>query len=437
MSDWTPPESSGCGTSCLLDWLSGQPAEALKQRLDTLSQSQLSLIDRDWPGWAHAGQVPPQGEWATWLFLGGRGAGKTRAGAEWLTMQALKGRRVALVGPTLHDVREVMIEGRSGLRAIAPEDRRPVYEVSRRRLVWPNGAVGQAFSAEDPDSLRGPQFHAAWADEFCAWRKPAETLAMLRLGLRLGDDPRLAVTTTPQPTRALRDLMAEAGTVLTRAGTQANARNLSRGFVAGLRSLYGGTRLEAQEIDGEVLGAEDGLWTRAMIDGCRGEAPERFDRVVVGLDPPATSNGDACGIVVVGRLDAMAYVLADRSVRRPKPREWAEATARAVAEHAADWVIAEVNQGGEMVEAMLKLADCQARVKPVRASLSKWGRAQPVAALYEQGRVIHCGVFPALEDELLSLGGDQSASPDRADALVWAVGHLLLGGREGPRLRML
>ena len=369
------------------------------------------------------------------MFLGGRGAGKTRAGAEWLNARAVRGARLALVGPTLHDVREVMIEGPSGLRAVAAPWRRPVYEAGRRRLVWPNGAVAYAFSAEDADSLRGPQFHAAWCDEFCAWRRPGEVLAMLRMGLRLGEDPRLVVTTTPRPITALRTLMAEPGTVTTQAATEVNRRNLSANFLKGLKSLYGGTRLAEQELEGRVLSQDGMLWTETMLAGCYGPAPQRFERVVVGLDPPATAGGDACGIVVVGRLEGRAYVLADRSVRGLRPQGWAQRTAEVVAEFEADLVIAEVNQGGQMVEDLLRIARCGARVKPVFASRSKRARAEPVAALYEQDRVIHCAPMRALESELLTLGADAEHSPDRADALVWAVSHLLLGPTGAPRLR--
>lgn len=354
-----------------------------------------------------------------------------------MTARATPGARLALVGPTLHDVREVMIEGPSGLKATAAPWRRPVYETSRRRLVWPNGATAHAFSAEDADSLRGPQFHAAWCDEFCAWRKPGEVLAMLRLGLRLGDDPRVVVTTTPRPIAALKTLMAEPGTVTTRAATAANRANLSANFLQGLKSLYGGTRLERQELEGLILSDDGMLWTEAMLAGCYGPAPARFDKVVVGLDPPATDGGDACGIVVVGRFEGRAYVLADRTVRGLRPQAWAKRTAEVVAEFEADWVIAEVNQGGQMVEDLLRIARCGARVKPVFASRSKVARAAPVAALYDQDRVVHCAPMRALENELLTLGGEGERSPDRADALVWAVSHLLLGTQGEPRLRPL
>lgn len=419
------------------DWLVSLPSSSRRALIDALPADVLSLIETDWRAWAHPCQIPDEGDWGTWLFLGGRGAGKTRAGAEWLSGLAEPGRRLALVGPTLHDVREVMIEGPSGLKAIAPPDQRPAYEASRRRLVWPNGAVAQAFSAEEPDRLRGPQFHHAWADEFCAWKAPGDTLASLRLGLRLGEAPRLAVTTTPRPIRDLRTLIDEAGTVVTRAGTAVNAANLSPAFLEGLKALYAGTRLEAQEIDGRVLEGDGALWTLEMLGRARGTKPDHLETVVVGVDPPATAGGDACGIVAVGRRGDTAYVLEDATVRGRSPIGWATAVAETVARHEADWVIAEINQGGDMVMEVLRQAQCGARTRGVRAHLAKQLRAEPVAALYEQGRVVHCGAFPDLEEELMRMGDGGRDSPDRADALVWAVTDLLLGRRGKPRLRRL
>lgn len=383
-------------------------------------------------------QVPPPDPWMTWLFLGGRGAGKTYAGAAWLNEQADPGARLALVGPTFHDVREVMIEGPSGLKALSPPHERPRWEASRRRLLWPNGATAYAFSAEDPDSLRGPQFHAAWADEFCAWPKPGDTLAMLRFGLRLGTDPRLVVTTTPKPHRALKALMAEPGISLTRAGTAANAGNLAPAFLRTLESLYGGTRLAAQELDGVIVETDGGLFRAEDLARCRAARPARLDRVVVAVDPPATAGGDACGIVVVGRRDDRAFVLADETARGLSPAAWAGRAVAAARLWTADALVAEANQGGDMVRSVLAQADPPCRVKLVRASVGKRARAEPVAALYEQGRVLHCGSFVALEEELMALdSGDLEHSPDRADALVWAVSELMLGAERRPRLRAL
>ncbi len=407
------------------EWLEKTPADMVAACLPSL-----------WFRQDH--QLPPTDQWSAWLFLGGRGAGKTFAGASWVASLTRQPLSIALVGPTFHDVREVMIEGPSGLKALSPLDDRPRWEATRKRLVWKSGAVAYAFSAEDPDSLRGPQFHAAWADEFCAWPKPAETLAMLRFGLRLGEDPRLVVTTTPRPIRALKTLIAEPGVAVTRAGTAENAGNLAPAFLSTLEALYGGTRLAAQELDGVIVEDEGGLFRAEDLARCRGALPARFDRVVVAVDPPATATGDACGIVVVGKLDGRAFVLADRSAKGLSPNGWARQAVAAAHDFHAHALVAEANQGGDMVRAVLVQADPPCAVKLVRASLGKRARAEPVAALYEQGRVIHCGAFPALEEELMALGtGDLGHSPDRADALVWAVSELMLGVGRAPRLRAL
>lgn len=390
-------------------------------------------------------QTPPEGDWSTWLFLGGRGAGKTCAGASWLSDQAERlgeGGRLALVGATLHDVREVMIGGPSGIMALPRWDGgpRPVYEPSRRRLRFPGGAEAWAFSAEDADSLRGPQFAAAWADEFCAWARPDEVLAMLRLGLRLGDDPRLAVTTTPRPIPALKALRAEPGCVSTHAPTRDNLAHLAPGFVDQLTVLYGGTRREAQELEGLIVETEGALFRAEDLARARsGTRPDRFDRVVVAVDPTTTPGGDACGIVVAGRRGDRAYVLADRSRRGLTPAGWARRAIAALDEFGAQTVVAEVNQGGDMVAHVLKTQRPGAPVKAVRATHSKQIRAEPVAALYEQGRVTHLGLFRDLEEELMAVGADEAGrSLDRADALVWAVTELMLTSRgEGPRLRWM
>lgn len=392
-------------------------------------------------------QIAPRSDWRTWLMLGGRGAGKTYAGAFWLHELASHNAELtfALVGSALHDVREVMVEGPSGLKAMASPKERPRWEAGRKRLVWKNGSAAYAFSAEDPDSLRGPQFHAAWADEFCAWREPDRVLSNLRFGLRLGNDPRLVVTTTPRPIPPLRRLMAEAGVEITRGATAGNAHNLSPGFLAHLRALYGGTRLEAQEIEGLVVEGEGALFRAEDLTRARGEPPGRLERVVVAIDPPITAKGDACGIVVVGRSRlrgnddvATAFVLADRSARGLTPMGWARRAVETATLFDADRIVAEANQGGEMVRTVLMQAGCRVPVKLVHASRGKQARAEPVAALYEQGRVTHCGDFPELAEELMGLGEDALRhSPDRADALVWAITDLLLHRSAGPRVRRL
>ncbi|WP_309629783.1 terminase large subunit domain-containing protein [Brevundimonas sp.] len=444
-----------------------------------------------WDGAAHGGQRPPAGGWRTWVFLGGRGAGKTRAGAEWVSDVAAKlgaGGRIALVGATLHDVRAVMVEGPSGLMSL-PYRTPPRMESSLRRLVFPGGAVGVMLSAAEPERLRGPQFHAAWGDEFCAWERAEEVLAMLRLGVRLGlsarrplrhgpeegratspregEDcraqaardrvasdspqewtPRLLLTTTPKPLAVLRRVLAEEGCVRTHAPTGANAGNLAEGFLEAMQDLYGGTRRAAQELDGVVLEAEGALFTHVEMARARalgrswmlGGAREGYERAVVAVDPPVGTlsgeGGDACGIVVVARAAGTAWVLDDRSVRGLSPAGWAARVART----AKDWeaalgcpvrVVAEGNQGGDMVEAVLKGAGVTQVVKRVQARVGKRARAEPVAALYEQGRVGHVGELTMLEEELLGLGEAGGASPDRADALVWAVTDLLIDGGGG------
>lgn len=390
----------------------------------------MALLDHQLPG----------ADWRTFVLLGGRGAGKTFTGAWWMHHMASSrpGVRIALVGPTLHDVREVMVEGPSGIKAMAGGRDRPRWEAGRRRVVWPGGGEAYAFSAEDPDSLRGPQFHQAWADEFCAWRKAETVLETLRLGLRLGDDPRLLVTTTPRPTPALRRLLAEAGCVQTRAGTAQNAGHLSPAFLAHVKTLYAGTRLEAQELEGLVVETEGALFRAEDLKRARGSRPVRLERIVVAVDPPASAGGDACGIVVAGRLDGRAYVLADLSERGLSPGGWAGKVARAAADFGAQAVVAEKNQGGDMVRTVLANAGCGTLTRLVHASRGKIERAAPVAALYEQGRVVHCDAFPALEEELMGLGAEGAGpSPDRADALVWAVTHLLPTPKAEPSVRVL
>lgn len=425
--------SEGSNASPLLrDWVESLPREEKIRALRAGIRAAPKLSEDQF--WSR------DGDWRTWVLLGGRGSGKTFAGGFWMNELAReKDLTFALVGPALHDVREVMVEGPSGLKAQAASDNRPRWEAGRRRLIWPSGSAAYAFSAEDPDSLRGPQFHGAWADEFCAWRHPETTLSNLRFGLRLGDDPKLAITTTPRPIAALRRLLAEPGVVKARLATAANAGNLSPGFLSHLKALYAGTRLEAQEMEGLIVEADGALFRAEDLARARGSRPAKFERVVVAVDPPASAHGDACGIVVAGRKDKVGYVLADRSARGLSPAGWAQRVAETAREFGADLVLAEANQGGEMVRTLLGQADCEVQIKLVHASRSKKARAEPVAALYEQGRVVHCGAFPALEEEMMALGSEAAGgkSPDRADALVWALTHLLLAGKTQPRLRAL
>ncbi|WP_244499417.1 DNA-packaging protein [Rhizobium sp. AC44/96] len=397
-----------------------------------------------WEFNARPEQLPPPGDWRIWLILGGRGCGKTRAGAEWVHAIASAGRRsdlrIALIAETLGDAREVMIDGISGICRIARRCR-PEFEISRRRLVWPNGAVAQIFSSEDPESLRGPQFHFAWCDELAKWKHGQETWDMLQFGLRLGSHPRQLVTTTPRPVPLLKALIADTGTRLTRMSTLANAANLAPGFIDALAHRYGGTRLGRQELDGELIeDRDDALWRREMIEAATIRLTGEIRRIVVAVDPPAAAGAHSCcGIVVAGvEASGRAVVLADCSIEGASPAGWASAVVRAYRRFSADRVVAEINQGGDMVASMLKSIDESLPVSTVRATRGKYLRAEPVAALYEQGRVAHAGRFVALEDQMCDFGPDglsSGRSPDRLDALVWALTALMLEGNGEPRVR--
>ena len=405
----------------------------------------VAAMARDWRFLAREQQWPPEGAWRQWLMLGGRGSGKTRAGAEWIEAfaRAHPEARIALVGETYSDVREVMIEGPAGLLAVgSARHPSPRHEPSRRRIVWPNGAQALAFSSEDPEALRGPQFHAAWCDELAKWRNAEATWDMLQFGLRLGDDPRQVVTTTPRAVPLLERLIEDAETTTTRMRTRDNAGNLAASFLRSVERRYGGSALGRQELGGEMLAArEDALWTRATLDASRLSCPPPLGRTVVAVDPAVTGRrtSDATGIVVAAKAeDGRVVVLRDCTVRGRSPAAWAARVADLWREHAADCVIAEVNQGGDMVADLIRAADPDVPVRPVRATRSKWTRAEPVAALYERGRVAHLGTHRELEDEMVRFGPDGldgGRSPDRVDALVWAVTALALGERAAPRVR--
>ncbi|WP_455722223.1 DNA-packaging protein [Xanthobacter autotrophicus] len=426
--------------------------------LNELPEAEAEMLLADWALWARPDQLPPDtapsgDPWTTWLVLGGRGAGKTRAGAEWVRGLALgrppfAGRpvgRIALVAETMADVREVMVEGVSGLLAVHPRAERPRWEPTRRRLEWANGAVAQGFSAEDPESLRGPQFAAAWLDELAKWKRAEATFDMLQFGLRLGAQPRQMVTTTPRPTALLRRLLADPSTAVTRARTADNAFHLAPSFLGQVLTRYGGTRLGRQELDGELIeDRADALFSRSSLEALREAQAPPLVRIVVAVDPPASSRAgaDACGIVCAG-IDAsgLVHVLADDSAAGLRPAQWAAKAVALFRRFEADLIVAEVNQGGEMVRAVIAEVDDGVPVEQVRATRGKFLRAEPVAALYEQGRVRHAGAFPALEDEMCDFGTDglsSGRSPDRLDALVWAVTALALGPRAGaPRVRGL
>jgi len=401
-----------------------------------------------WPLWAHAGQLPPLGDWRVWLIRAGRGFGKTRAGAEWVSeiARTTPGARIALVAATLEEGRSVMVEGASGIVAVARTGEPVDWRASRNELRFHSGAVAQVYSAASPETLRGPEHHVAWCDELAKWPRGDAVWDNLVLGLRLGDTPRTLVTTTPRPVALLKRIMAQPGIVETLGGTRDNP-HLPDVFVEQVEALYGGTRLGRQELDGVLVEDREGaLWTRDGIEAARGEPPAVCTRVVVGVDPPAGSigggGGDACGIVAVGQDgEGVAHVLEDASVRGLAPEGWAAAVAGCAARHGADRVVAEANQGGTMVGSVLRTAGTDLPIELVHASRGKVARAEPVSLLTGR-RLRFAGRFPALEDELCGLltGGDYAGpgrSPDRADAMVWAVSALMFGPRGVAGIRAL
>ncbi len=379
-------------------WLASATPREVDEFLAGLSENGLLSLPWLFEFWALPHQLPPRGAWKTWVILGGRGAGKTRAGAEWVRAEvegprpgdAGRSRRVALVGETIDQAREVMVLGESGILACSPPDRRPEWNASRHQLTWPNGAVAQVFSAHDPEALRGPQFDAAWVDELAKWKRGAETWEQVQFALRLGKHPRQVVTTTPRNVTVLKAILQNPSTVVSHAPTEANRAYLADSFLAEVRARYGGTRLGRQELDGVLVeDAEGALWTTAMLEAARVERPPEVSRVVVAVDPPVTAGkkSDECGIVVVGadtRGDPRtwrAVVLEDASVKGATAEGWARAALAAMAKHGADRLVAEVNQGGDLVEQMVRMIDPLVPYRAVHATRSKMLRAEPVAAL--------------------------------------------------------
>ena len=423
-----------------------EPAER-KILLAGMSDRQRRELRTSWQIWAHAGQTVPEGEWHAWLIMAGRGFGKTRAGAEWVRSVARDPTaRIALVAASLGEARRVMVEGKSGLLAISPWGGRPKFEPSRRLLTWDSGAQAMLYSAGEPESLRGPQHSHAWCDEIAKWdlagRRAEQAWDNLLLGLRLGRRPQVVATTTPRAVPLIARIIAGGEAAITHGTTYDNKANLPAGFIRSVRREFGKSLLARQELDGELIEDIAGaLWCRSLLERCRESgAGEPHRRVVVAVDPPASAEGDACGIVVVALgTDGIGRVLADASVEKATPERWARAVAATAQAWGADRVVAEANQGGAMVEAVLRAAEVTLPLRLVHASRGKVARAEPVAALYEAGRVRHAGLFPALEDQLCGLmtGGEYRGpgrSPDRADALVWALTELMLGVRGEPRV---
>lgn len=441
-------------------WIASAPQRIQETFLATLDAGALAALPYLFEFWAHPHQIPPEGDWRTWMILGGRGAGKTRAGAEWVRSEVEgatpdlpgRSRRLALVGETIDQTREVMVFGDSGILNCSPPDRRPVWEGGRRQLVWPNGATARVYSARDPEGLRGPQFDAAWVDELAKWTKVDAAWDMLQFSLRLGSHPRQCVTTTPRRVALLKDLIAAPSTVVTRAPTAANRAFLARSFLDEMEMRYAGSLLGRQELDGALLEDVAGaLWTTSMIEAAQIDQVTTLDRIVVAVDPPVSGHGrsDECGIVVAGvnmagaPRDWEAVVLADASIGSASPRTWANVVGELRARHEADRVVAEVNQGGDLVEAVMRQVDPMVPFRAVRARRGKVARAEPVATLYEQGRVRHVRGLGVLEDQMCrmtSRGFEGGGSPDRVDALVWALTDLMIDGAANyvqPRMRRL
>ena len=423
--------------------------------MSSLSPEAKASLQYDWTFWARPNQVAPEGDWATWLILAGRGFGKTRTGAEtirrWVCGDTplAPGRcsRIALIAETAADARDVMVEGESGLMSVHPPDFRPTYQPSLRRLTWPNGAIATLYNATEPDQLRGPQHDAAWCDELAKWRYCQESWDQLQFGLRLGDHPRTVVTTTPRPLPLIRRLVADEKVVVTRGATWDNAGNMPESFIKEIEDKYGGTRLGRQELEGEILEDVPGaLWSRASIDDHRlkDDVPD-FERIVVSVDPATSSEegSDETGIVVVGLGRdndgyARGYVLEDGTLKG-SPEEWAKKAVTLYRKWEADKIVAEKNQGGEMVSAVIRAVDRSIPLKLVHASRGKYVRAEPISALYEQGRVHHVGRFDKLEDQMCLFSVDNfrssnMGSPDRVDALVWGLTELFekMTGRRRP-----
>ena len=419
-------------------WLCSLSDSDRQAFLSSLTSEEKAALNYQWSFWARDAQLPPQDDtWLVWLILAGRGFGKTRTGAEWVREEVEQGRRsrIALVAETAADARDVMVEGESGILAISPPWFAPKYEPSKRRLTWPNGAIATTYSAEDPEQLRGPQHDGAWCDEIAKWRY-AETYDNLMFGMRLGAKPRVVATTTPRKVKLLQDLIALPTTRVTSGSTYDNLMNLAPTFQA-IISKYEGTRLGEQELHAKMLADNpDALWKRdAMLDALRVKHAPALIRILVGVDPAATGKdtSDETGSIVAGKAEnGHAYILDDRSLKS-SPHGWATAAVNAYTEYKADRLVAEVNQGGDMVENTIRTVEGGLNVSylGVRATRGKYTRAEPIAALYEQGKVHHVGTFSDLEDQLCNWTPGED-SPDRLDALVWALTELMLDARGDP-----
>lgn len=402
-------------------------SKSVRALLAAIEDDELGTFAHDWEFWSRDEQKLPPGDWNTWLLMGGRGSGKTMTGAEWVrSLAAQQIGPIAIVGETITEALQIMVRGDSGIMKVTPQDERPI--IRGHTLLWPGGVEGMLLGASDPERFRGPQFAAAWCDEIGKWPNAEAAWDMLQFGLRVGDRPRQVATTTPRTTPLIRRLIAEPLTVVTRMATRQNEDNLAKAFLKAIVARYENTVLGRQELEGELIeDRPDALWSRSVF---RVAEDGPLERIVVAVDPPVSGHkrSDACGIVVAGRAGERAAVLADMSFAPAAPDAWARRAVAAYHEYGADCIVAEVNQGGDMVKAVIAQEDANVPVREVRASRGKWVRAEPVAALYANGRVAHRPGLTALEDEMCAFGADGLAeghSPDRVDALVWALTELM------------
>lgn len=433
--------------SKLVDLLGTMTEEERRKAFSSFTPEQREWLFFHWESWARQSQLIPgptsnprtkDGRWSYWLLDAGRGFGKTRTGAETVRKWVKSFRYVNLIGATADDARDIMVDGESGILAICPKDERPVYKASARRLSWPNGASSLIFTADEPERLRGKQHMKLWGDELGAWRY-AESWDQATFGLRLGKAPQAVLTTTPRPTKLMRELINDPNTIVTRGTTYDNQANLAPMFFSKIIKKYEGTRLGRQELHAELLDDNpNSLWTRGNIDQHRVSSLQVpvLRRIVVAIDPAVTSeeSSDDTGIIVAGVAEGLDgrdhfFVLDDVSMS-DKPDKWAARAVAVFAVRCADRIVGEVNNGGDLVETVLRTVDPNIPYSSVHASRGKAKRAEPVAALYEQGRVHHVGSFAKLEDQMCDFNpllGDDQPSPDRMDAMVWAITELMEG----------
>lgn len=408
--------------------------------IDSLTPEEVNTLIYDWSFWARPEQIAPEELFTTdkfiWLYLAGRGAGKTRSAAEFV-IDCIKNRGyryLSLIGASAPEVRTIMIEGESGLLNISPPDFMPTYEPSKKQIRWPNGAMGNIFYGTEPELSRGAQSDIVWMDEICKWQYPGDTFDNIMFGLRLGNNPLCCVTTTPKPIKVIKELLKNDDCVVTRGSTYDNQNNLAKSFIDTIIKKYEGTRLGRQELLAEILVDNPGaLWKRSWIDRDRVSEHPDLEKIVVAIDPKASTDADSeSGIIIAGKCKDHYYILADKSLDGA-PHEWAGAAVKGYEQYKADRIVAEVNNGGDMVESTIRNISPSVPFSKVWASRGKVTRAEPISALAEQGRIHHVGFFPELEDQLCEFEQGMK-SPDRLDALVWAITHLMAGGGQSNKV---